>query len=539
MAHPGIVSAVTGHARSGALSYAWRLFHGAALDTVQDDPAVLSLRGRLLKDSARAAAGPEQQRLYREAGDTYARAGALDGSTYPLINAATLAFLAGDREAARTRATDVLTRAEDPQETPYYQAATRAEALLLLGRTDEAQVALAEAMARAPRAWEDHASTLRQFALILEEMGEDAGWLERLRPPRSLHFAGHMALAAESEALDRRIRAVLEQERVGFGFGALAAGADIVIAEALLEHGAELHLVLPAAPKAFRRASVEGFEGDWAKRFEAVIARAETVRSTREAADRPNALDIELAAEAAMGAAVMHARMLTSEAVQLLVLDDAGEAEVSGLIRAIWAQGGRRQHVLAAPRQARGRGEAASVQPAPRGAVLAALLAIVPERRVRPDADSGAALLARLVDLVAAGPAPLLPPLWSGEQLTLAFACPAEAAAAALRIVGALGEGARVGGHYAVVETGEDPFRGGSLLLGEAARRPASAAASAPPGAVHLTQDFAEALSASATNGLHLEYVGDLPSAAVGPAPGGAQAIGLFSLRASPSAAGA
>jgi tetratricopeptide (TPR) repeat protein len=213
---------ITGYARSGALTLAWQVFHGAELERV-DDPAVLALRGRLLKDSARTSgSAPDRRRLYREAGDAYARAGAVDGSTYPLINAASLARLAGDQAEASERAGAVLDRGDDPDETPYYQAATRAEALLLLGRVDEAKAALAEAVARAPRAWEDHASTLRQFRLILAETGGDAEWVDILRPPRCLHFAGHMALAAGAQVLERSIREVLEREQVGFGFGALA-----------------------------------------------------------------------------------------------------------------------------------------------------------------------------------------------------------------------------------------------------------------------------------------------------------------------------
>ena len=37
----------------------------------------------------------------------------------------------------------------------------------------------------------------------------------------------------------------------GSGYGALASGADILWAEALLRHGAELHVVLPIARAGF------------------------------------------------------------------------------------------------------------------------------------------------------------------------------------------------------------------------------------------------------------------------------------------------
>jgi len=126
----------------------------------------------------------------------------------------------------------------DPDETAYFQAATPAEALLVLGRTEEAKRALAGAIARAPEAWADHASTIRQFELLLAALGQDAGWLDALRPPRPLSFAGHMAVAPGDRRLAGQVAEALAQMRIGFGYGALAAGADIVVAEALLARGA-------------------------------------------------------------------------------------------------------------------------------------------------------------------------------------------------------------------------------------------------------------------------------------------------------------
>ena len=326
------------------------------MEGVTGDAAVLSVRGRLLKDRAIAARGDERRRLYLEAADAYAAAGSASGATYPLINAATLSLLAGARETAHERAAVVLAQldagAGEP-DTAYYQAATRAEALLVLGRVEAAKESLAEAFARAPRAWEDQASTLRQFGLILDALDEDASWLSALRPPRSLHFGGHMAIGEDAEALSAGVGGMLDAEGVGFGFGALAAGADIVIAEALLARGAELHVVLPARAAAFREASVTPASGDWAARFDRVLARADTVRAVAHAAASPCPLAVRIAAEAAMGSAVMQARAFASEALQLLILDGAGPGGESAWMQKAWRDGGRRSHTLEAPRDAR------------------------------------------------------------------------------------------------------------------------------------------------------------------------------------------
>lgn len=515
---------IIAHARSGALDHAWRMFREAGLEGVEDDPAVLSVRGRLLKDRGQAASGSDRRRLFLEAASAYAKAGEIGGATYPLINAATLSRLAGEAEQSRDLAAQVLDRisfGQDEAETPYWRAATEAEALLLLGRVGEARRALEAAVVIAPRAWEDHASTLRQFGLILADLGEDAAWLDVLRPPRSLHFAGHMAVGRGAKDIAERVAETLEAENIGFGYGALAAGADILIAEALLERGAELHLVLPAGREAFREVSVARPGPDWAERFDAVIARADSVRSVVPAACGLHPLGVRLAAEAAMGAAVMQARTLASEAVQLLILDHSRpEADVGGVsawISAVWTAVGRREHVLSAPRtRAAGRrdGEASHDD----HILLAAMLSVGLD-------GGGPATIEALAEAVQAGPTPMLPPRWAGTGLALAFETPAKAAKAALHLSAAL-EGARIGGHYGLARRTADPFGGPPLLLDAAAGLPAQILASVPPQAIHVSEDFACALhAAQAGDRPRTEYVGDLPGDDVG------AETRLFSLR--------
>ncbi|MCP4616640.1 MAG: hypothetical protein GY844_09390, partial [Bradyrhizobium sp.] len=57
---PTLIS-ITALARSGAEELAWRLFRSAGLDRIGDDPAVLALHGRLLKDRALGLSGPARQ----------------------------------------------------------------------------------------------------------------------------------------------------------------------------------------------------------------------------------------------------------------------------------------------------------------------------------------------------------------------------------------------------------------------------------------------------------------------------------------------
>ncbi len=515
--------AIVAHARSGALDLAWRLFRESGYDAVKNDAAVLSVRGRLLKDRARSAEGAARRKLFLEAAGAYARAGDISGAAYPLINAATLSLLAGKRVQAQALARRVLSRPaeDDEQETPYYQAATHSEALLLLGDAAGARAAFAQAFARAPRAYEDHASTLRQFTLILDDLGEDKAWLDDYRPPRSLHFAGHIALAGKPDGtLHRDIARILKKERVGFGYGALAAGADILIAEALLAAGAELHLILPARTADFRAASVARFGGGWAPRFDRALKKADTVQIVESGRDALSARAIQLAAEVAMGTAAMQAEKLSTEAIQILILDKAGtvgsQRGGSGWIGAIWKRSGRRQLVLTAPRVKR-------IKPAQargaRGCRLVAMLRMAPPAGA-PDVI---AILSRLARTLDDGPAPAIAPRWTGDAVTVAYSNPAAAAKMALDVAADMP--LQIAGHYAIARVLHDPFGGPDFLTGSTAALPAQMLAYTPAGAVHVTEDFAAALHAAGPPGLKTEHVGELPSDEI------ENPVRLFSLR--------
>jgi hypothetical protein len=503
-------------ARAGAAGRAWGEFVAAGFEA-STDPSYLALRGRLLKERA-ASAGTDADRrnLYREAAAAYSSAAGATGGTYPLINAAALSLLSGDRSASADQAAEALKRVDanpDEPETPYWRSATRAEALLLLDHDAEARTAFAEAIALAPLAWEDHASTLRQFGLVLAEQGKDASWLDAHRPPRSLHFGGHMSFDAgvsRREHLDEKIAAVLDEEKVGFGYGALAAGADIIVAEALLERGAELHAVLPGGAEAFAAVSVDPFGSAWRERFDALLERSATVRAIRPIGTAPDRTMIALADEIAMGAAAMNARRLESRALQLLVAPgDSGEAgtEGGGPGSGTW-----RRRVVAAPREASATASPALPAEAHR---RLAVLTVVAEASERLEA-----LATGLPD----SPPPVLGPYFTGREIVVGYGAAAEGATVALGLASKLG--AAVGGHYGAARPLRDPFTGEDRLGGESAALAAAAGASAPAGSVCVTADFAAALSASQGTPIHSEMVGELDSRD-GRAP-----VDLFALKA-------
>lgn len=507
------IATILSFARGGAVDHAWSCFVAAGYDCVDDEPGALTVKGRLLKDRARRAEGEERRLLLGEASVAYARAAALDGATYPLINAATLALLAGDAAGSALLAEQVLARiAAHPHEpeTPYYRSATRAEALLLLGRESEAQGVLAEAIAAAPRAWEDHASTLRQFAAIITARGGDASWLEPLAPPRVLHFAGHMSFRADDHhaGLTTRLDEILSAERIGFGFGALAAGADILIAEALLARDAELHIVLPGGPATFAAVSVDPFGAAWRRRFDAIIARATIVHTVAPLGAHPDQTMIDLADEIAMGAACGHAKRLASEAVQLLVPPDSA-ADSDGRARRLWAEAGGRQHLVVAPRD-----EIVPVQAAAPTAA-STRVAVLAIRIAAPAADP-AIDLTWVKALLDRAPAPLAPPVFTGETVVIGYGDLAAAAMAAAALIASPATVVAVGGHYGITEMIADPFSGGGRVGGALLAIAQAAAASALPRAICVSGDFAQALAIIRPDRFRDAVIGELDSVAGG-----------------------
>lgn len=308
-------------ARSGATARAWELFTAAKLHIEMDNLRALTLKGRLLKDRARQETGAERTELLIQSAAAYECAATLQPDSYPLINAAAMALFAGDRIRSELLASKVLhliNSGADQGETPYWREATRAEALLLLGRSDDAKASLSAAIKLAPNAWEDRASTLRQFTQIHAVTGSDASWLDALRPPPSLHFSGMLGIAADDRAANETIRDAVQQLAPGWAFGALAAGADILAAEAAIAVGASLHVVLPAHPSDFRNTSVEPLGSGWIARFEALLESAETLTIVNGQHVTTTA-SVTLAEYHAMGLAIEKAFQLESNALALRV----------------------------------------------------------------------------------------------------------------------------------------------------------------------------------------------------------------------------
>ncbi len=500
---PAIITA----ARAGALDHAWSLFEQGGYGQADGDCAALAVKGRLLKDRALLAARHERATLFAQAAQAYAAADALSAQPYTRINLATLKLLAGEPASAMNIAGDLLewlNSGEGFAETPYYLAATRAEALLLRGQRAASEQALATAIAHDPDGWPDHASTLRQLTLILEAQGGGTDWLDRYRPPASLHYAGHLGIAATDHALlTDAVTRTLTEARVGFGYGALAAGADIVIAEALLAQGAELHVILPTVVETFIAQSVAPYGTNWVDRFRTCLAAADTLHEATGVTGSYEPLATELAADIAMGAAVLNARRLQSSAAQLLVVDDGpgpfGNGRGTARDGERWSAAGRKQSILVAPRTAPVVASTHTLAQGRPDRRLAAMLHIGFDGVDSLDEGGFAAALDTVITpfrertaIDGAEPRLILP---AGNARIVAFDKP-EAAWAYARTLMAQSRHPyplRIGGHYALAHWLTEP----AALVGRGVAELGQISDVAMPGVITVSQAFATALMAA------------------------------------------
>jgi hypothetical protein len=214
--------AIAALVRAGAVKRGGELFAAGGHEARPDDPAALTVKGRLLKAQGLAATGETRRALMAQAASAYGKAHALSPAPYLAVNAATLHLLAGANDSAAIGAQSVIAILDGPSppaDTPYYLAATRAEALLLLGDRSGAERAMTEAVRHDPDGWDDRAVTIAQLRGIVAMQGGDGAWLDRFAPPSSLHYAGHMGIASSgsSEAqLAAALDPLLASIRPGF-----------------------------------------------------------------------------------------------------------------------------------------------------------------------------------------------------------------------------------------------------------------------------------------------------------------------------------
>ena len=530
-------------ARSGATNHAAAMYERFRLGR-QRNTDIASLGARITKDVALAASTGKRKAL-RIAAAAYGRIFAHTPAPYPGVNAATLYLLAGDRERARSYARRTLdasnTGSSRTSVDRYYRLASRAEAAVILGDIDLARGSLREAARQLGTDYDAAATTCRQLRLVCRITGTSPDILDIIRPPAVLHYCGP-ALTLSGFSLDRqyerdvldKITAHIAHRKIGFAYGSLSAGGEILCAEACLRAGAELNVVLPFDQDEFVATMVSAAGSRWLRRLRTCLARAKSVTfATADSYQGDNSL-FTYAGRLAMGMAILRAQHLATAVSHLKVETGGWEPDTSGyaINLRMWHAHHLSSHLLA---------------PAtPAVATRAAPKATRPLRSVPPRFTR--ALLFGDVHGFSRTPDYLIPVFqerlmgaiaaalhaydkhilyrnsW-GDAIYVVIDDPVVAAECCLDIQDAIrkarltryglssGLALRLAAHFGPVYNGHDPIRDEPTFFGAHTTIAARIEPVTVPGQVYLTEAMAAAIAMANAPQLRAEYVGNVPMA--------------------------
>jgi hypothetical protein len=527
-------------ARTGATAEAERRYRELGLDGADSDDAA-ALWARIQKDRSLAASGEARRQLAEMAGSLYEAIADRGAGYFPAINAATMNLVAGRDGDARRLATRSLDLVDASGEDSYYGAATRAEAHLLLGEMSQAERALLHASTLHDGDFGAMSTTRRQLREICVTTGRDTSWLSVLAGPTVAHFCGHTIAPEQGSSGLRRFDEAAAKERIaeaiarrpiGFAYGSLAAGGDILWAEALLSAGAEVHVVLPFATDDFVAVSVAPSGPDWVERFHRCLSRAVDVSYATEGAYLGDEVLFSYCSQIAMGMALLRARYLYSDAVQLALWDGEPPTGPVGTASDIETWRETEHDVVVVSPQIVGGRDPSGPEPATdrRGTrVVRALLmgdmrgfSKLSDEQVLAFSTEVMGAIARALDRF--GQAVEYRNTWGDAVIAVLSSAP-EAARCALELQESMSAVAledhglpghlalRLSGHIGPVFSLDDPVKGEPTFTGTHISRTARIEPVTPPGVVYVTEAFAAALELADTRELRCDYVGHMPAA--------------------------
>jgi hypothetical protein len=487
--------AVLAMARMGSLNEALSLYEGYKLSSNTRDEDIASLGPRLRRDVAFAAPGGPDKKQLTLAAEAYEKVFRTLKTTYPGVNAASTYAMSGDLKRAKPIAEEVTTLVQsaledlDEDDPSYWPRATLGECRLISGDKAGAASDFAAAGGAVDAAPGKIATTRKQLMRLKSALPIDEAWIDRVLPTGAvLYFSGPLPpngddADATLDRLKKRFGDFLARRRLVAAIGALAAGADIAIAEMLLDAGVALHVHLPLPPAEFLAASVAPAGGDWKERYIACVEQAQSIEWMRRSPRSRAAY--RLGSRVAIGRAIRHADELATHAVGFVAVQ-RGRSPIDSI-----------SQENAATWQALGLAIEVAEDEWPAAAA-------------KTEKDSGPECLSALVAL---GPAAakgdkIAKPLFTsveGELLLMGFASPHEAIDAA----GALSRSADGAKSRLWLDIGVgDPSSEAGRAQFSSSLLTASCRPETPRGKVHASEAFASAASAGPGPLPRFEYAG-------------------------------
>ncbi|MDB6027924.1 MAG: uncharacterized protein JWM68_4147 [Verrucomicrobiales bacterium] len=327
-------------ARTGATRRANELLEQLRLSGHQDEET-LGILARTHKDFWLISTDAKEKTHHLKMSfSLYAEAYRRNHGYYSGVNAAATALLAGQKDIAYQLAHAVAELCRSTLETldveseeRYWLQATLAESYLIQGNLLMAERFYKNASDFGGQHWVVLNRTRSQARLLLEAVGKRPNVLDNcFKLPRIVVCSGHMfdrigrAQPRFPHALEERvrqeIRRKLAQMEAQVGFSSLACGTDMLFAEALLERGGEVNIVLPFSKSDFKKASVDFLpDTTLAERFESILANAATVTVLNEFGEAKDGAAYEYCNQALKGLALLKGQFLGIDVMPLAIWD--------------------------------------------------------------------------------------------------------------------------------------------------------------------------------------------------------------------------
>ncbi len=378
------------------------------------------------------------------------------------------------------------------------------------------------------------ASSYKQLKIVARTAGLDEAAIDALlgpiSPPSVIHFCGHMFL--ENEATETKLKSTvadfLNKHDVGYAYGALAAGSDILIAEQILERDGELNIVFPFSQDDFVAQSIAPAGGNWLGRFETCLAKANSINFATEMHYVGDSEQFGYASKVAMGMAKLRAQYLGNEAKQLAIWDGAPSSGSAGTGAdvAVWNSYQGISHTIDAGSIERDLGASKSPDDDLHKRTLAAILFTdFPGFSKLSESALPAfwkGVMGNMAKVLENYPGQIMAQNSWGDALLAVTPDAPCAASLALELQSSLRDfdyallgmtessGMRIGVHYGPAYETMDPITGKITLYGTEVSRAARIEPVTPPGAVFVTEPFAAILALEAPDEYRCRYAGKI-----------------------------
>jgi class 3 adenylate cyclase len=338
----------------------------------------------------------------------------------------------------------------------------------------------------------------------------------------------------QQRALADAVREHIRRHKIGFAYGSLAAGGEIICAEACLRAGVELNVILPFNKDEFVEIMVRAAGSDWLRRFNACIAQAKLVTFATADSYREDHDLFTYACRLGMGMAILRAQHLDTTASHVRLRTGGWDPDPQGYTASqkLWHALGRSSDGLGlgdAPGPGRPRKK--SVRHAPRvlpRSSRALLFGDVKGFSRIPD-HLMPVFLRRVMAVIGAVlrryERHLLYRNSWGDAIYAVIDDPVVAAECCLAIQDAITKAKpthyglspdlalRLAAHFGPVYDGHDPIREERMFFGAHTVLAARIEPVTAPGQVYVTEAMAAAIAMADLPRLRAEYVGNVPLA--------------------------